>query len=71
MAHKNAKANIELAKHSSDVAKASKGDSAAMRMIALESSIFTRATQEDSFAMKTIAIVGMIFLPGTFIAVRP
>jgi Mg2+ and Co2+ transporter CorA len=59
---KDARVNIELAESSAAIAKASKEDSAIMRMIAVES-------KKDSSAMKTIAILGMFFLPGTFIAV--
>ncbi|KUJ07168.1 uncharacterized protein LY89DRAFT_691967 [Mollisia scopiformis] len=61
MAQKDAKVNIELARSSAAIAKASKEDSAIMRTIALES-------KKDSTAMKTISILGMVFLPGTFIA---
>jgi Mg2+ and Co2+ transporter CorA len=68
MAHKNANVNIELAKHTSVLAEASKDDSAAMRTIALESSFLAKASKKDSSAMKTISIVGMVFLPGTFLA---
>jgi hypothetical protein len=59
---KDAKVNIELPKASAAIAKASKEDSAAMKIIAFES-------KKDSSAMKTISILGMIFLPGTFVAV--
>jgi hypothetical protein len=62
MAQKDAKVNIALAESSATIAKASKEDSAVMRIIALES-------KRDSPAMKTISILGMLFLPGTFIAV--
>jgi len=62
MAQRDAKVNIELAKSSAILAKASKEDSAVMRTIAIES-------KKDSSAMKTIAILAMFFLPGTFVAV--
>jgi len=62
MAQKYAKVNIALAESSAVMAKASKEDSAVMRIIAIES-------KKDSSSMKTIAVLGMFFLPGTFIAV--
>jgi hypothetical protein len=62
MAAKDAKTNLSLAKTSAIIAKASKEDSAIMRIIAIES-------RRDSLAMKTISILGMVFLPGTFVAV--
>ena len=62
MAAKDAKVNIALAESSAVMAKASKEDSAVMRIIAIEA-------KKDSSAMKTISILGMFFLPGTFIAV--
>lgn len=62
MAQKDSKTNIELAKSSAAIAKASKEDGAVMRQIALE-------TKKDSSAMKTIAMLTMFFLPGTFVAV--
>jgi Mg2+ and Co2+ transporter CorA len=62
MAQKDSKVNIALAESSAAIAKASKEDSAVMRIIALES-------KKDSFAMKKISILGTLFLPGTFIAV--
>ena len=62
MAQKDAKVNIDLAKSSALIARASKDDSAVMRQIAVE-------TKRDSSAMKTIALLGMFFLPGTFVAV--
>ncbi|CZR70210.1 uncharacterized protein PAC_20111, partial [Phialocephala subalpina] len=61
MAQKDARVNIEVAESSAAIAKASKDDSAVMRIIAIES-------KKDSSSMKTIATLGMIFLPGTFIA---
>ncbi|KAL5322616.1 hypothetical protein ACEPPN_010589 [Leptodophora sp. 'Broadleaf-Isolate-01'] len=61
MAQKDSKTNIELAKSSAAIAKASKEDGAVMRQIALE-------TKKDSSAMKTIAMLTMFFLPGTFVA---
>jgi Mg2+ and Co2+ transporter CorA len=62
MAAKDAKTNLSLAKTSAIIAKASKEDSAIMRIIAIES-------RRDSLAMKTISILGMVFLPSTFVAV--
>jgi hypothetical protein len=44
------------------LAKASKEDSAIMRIIAIE-------TKRDSYTIKTVAILGMFFLHGTFVAV--
>ena len=62
MVQKDSKRNIELARSSATIAKASKDHSAMMRVIALQ-------TKRDSSAMKTIAALGMLFLPGTFVAV--
>jgi hypothetical protein len=62
MAQKDAKVNIELAKTTAAIAKASMEDSAIMKTIAIES-------KRDSSSMQTIAILGMFFLPGTFVAV--
>ena len=62
MAQKDAKVNIALAESSAAIARASKQDSAIMKIIAIES-------KKDSSAMKTIAVLGMFFLPGTFVAV--
>ena len=62
MAQKDMKSNMQLAESSAAIAKASKEDSAVMRVIAIES-------KKDSTAMKTIAVLGMLFLPGTFVAV--
>lgn len=62
MAQNDAKVNIELARSSAAIAKASKEDSAVMRSIALES-------KKDTTAMKTLSILGMVFLPGAFVAV--
>jgi hypothetical protein len=62
MAQKDARVNIAVAESSAAIAKASKDDSAVMRIIAIES-------KKDSSSMKTIATLGMFFLPGTFIAV--
>jgi hypothetical protein len=62
MAQKDAKVNIDLAKDTSYLARASKEDSAVMRTIATE-------TKKDGSSMKTIAVLGMLFLPPTFVAV--
>jgi hypothetical protein len=62
MAQKDTKVNIELAKDTSFLARASKEDSAVMRTIAIE-------TQKDSSSMKTIAVLGMLFLPSSLVAV--
>jgi len=59
-----------MAKHSSDIAKASLSDSNEMRHLAADTKKIAEATRLDSAAMKTIAIVTMLFLPGTAIAVR-
>jgi len=57
-----AEVNIDLAKHTSFLARASKEDSAVMREIAVE-------TKKDSSSMKTVAVLGMLFLPSTLLAV--
>ncbi len=62
MAQKDAKVNIEVAKDTSFLARASKEDSAVMRAIAIE-------TKKDSSSMKTIAVLGMLFLPSSLVAV--
>lgn len=62
MAQKDTKVNIELAKDTSFLARASQEDSAVMRTIAIE-------TKKDSSSMKTIAVLGMLFLPSNLLAV--
>jgi hypothetical protein len=62
MAQKDAKVNIEVAKDTSFLARASREDGAVMRTIAIE-------TKKDGSSMKTIAILGMLFLPSTLVAV--
>jgi hypothetical protein len=62
MAQKDAKANIDIAKDTSFLARASKEDSAVMRTIAIEA-------KNDGSSIKTIAVLGMLFLPSTLIAV--
>lgn len=62
MAQKDVQTNIGLAKDTSDLARASKEDSAVMKTIAIE-------TKKDSSSMKTIASLGMLFLPPTLVAV--
>ena len=57
-----AEVNIDLAKDTSFLARASKEDSAVMREIAVE-------TQKDSSSMKTVTVLGMLFLPSTLLAV--
>ena len=52
MAQKDTKVNIELAKDTSFLARASKEDSVVMRTIAIE-------TQKDGSSMKTIAVLPM------------
>ncbi|KAE9375843.1 hypothetical protein N431DRAFT_207919 [Stipitochalara longipes BDJ] len=61
MAQKDTKVNIDLAKDTSFLARASKEDSAVMREIAVE-------TKKDSSSMKTVAVLGMLFLPSTLLA---
>jgi len=62
MAQKDTRVNIDLAKDTSIITRASKEDSAVMRTIAIE-------TKKDSSSMKTIAVLGMLFLPSSLIAV--
>jgi Mg2+ and Co2+ transporter CorA len=57
-----AEVNIDLAKDTSFLARASKEDSAVMREIAVE-------TKKDSSSMKTVTVLGMLFLPSTLLAV--
>lgn len=64
MSQKNANINIELARDTSILARASKEGSEVVRIIAI-------GGKKDATSMNTIAILGMIFLPGTFLAVSP
>jgi Mg2+ and Co2+ transporter CorA len=57
-----AEVNIDLAKDTSFLARASKEDSAVMREIAVK-------TKKDSSSMKTVTVLGMLFLPSTLLAV--